>query len=97
MSAEGATGAHLGSRSPRRTDEGSSLDLVGPAEIAERLGVKRATVDHWRWLKILPEPDKTISGNPVWFWETIRDWNDDRSREGRWAAARARAAVRPAR
>jgi len=55
-------------------------DLVGPVEIAERLGVERATVDKWRQRRVLPDPAATISGSPIWKWGEIVEWA---SRTGR--------------
>lgn len=48
---------------------------VGAAEIAERLGVKPATVDQWVWRKVMPPPDWTVGGRPAWDWATtILPW-----------------------
>lgn len=52
----------------------TQTDPVGPAEIAERLGVKPKTVNVWKVRGILPTPDWTISGVPIWEWRTIRAW-----------------------
>jgi len=49
-------------------------------EIAERLGVERATVDKWRQRRVLPDPAATISGSPIWKWGEIVEWA---SRTGR--------------
>lgn len=54
---------------------------VGIPEIAERLGVKRPTVDQWRWRGLLPEPDYTIGGRPAWEWDTIRAWAETTNRK----------------
>lgn len=51
-----------------------TLELVGPAEIAERLGVQRETVHQWRHREIMPEPGWTISGVPIWEWSVILEW-----------------------
>ena len=42
-------------------------ELVGVKEIAELLGIDRATVASWRHQNRLPNPDYIISGVPVWF------------------------------
>ena len=47
---------------------------VGQEEIAERLGVKPATVRQWRFRGLLPEPLGTVSGLPAWNWPTIEEW-----------------------
>lgn len=48
--------------------------IVGIADIARRLERPRATVDQWKWLKVLPEPDWTIGDRPAWKWATIERW-----------------------
>jgi predicted DNA-binding transcriptional regulator AlpA len=52
----------------------TAQDLIGPREIAERCSVSRSTVDQWGFRKLLPKPDYTISGNPVWKAKTIERW-----------------------
>lgn len=49
-------------------------DVVGLAEIAERLGVQRRTVDRWRERGVLPDPTWTVGGRPAWEWSTIEAW-----------------------
>lgn len=49
-------------------------DPVGPAEIAQRLNVKAKTVHVWKVRGILPEPEWTLSGVPIWQWRTIEAW-----------------------
>lgn len=51
------------------------FDLVGPSEIAERLGVTPAAVYQWRQRGQLPGPLAVVSGVPVWAWETIKQWS----------------------
>ncbi len=53
-----------------------SIDLVGPDEIASRLGVRSNTVSTWRARGLLPEPVATISRVPLWHWEQVRAWAD---------------------
>lgn len=48
--------------------------VLGPAEIAERLEVRRATVHQWRQRALLPDPDLTVSGTPVWYAGTVDAW-----------------------
>jgi len=47
---------------------------VGLAEIAERLGVARQTVDAWRTRGRLPAPRWTVGGRPAWAWCDIETW-----------------------
>jgi hypothetical protein len=51
-------------------------DLVGTAEIAERLGVRRVGVVHdWRRrYEDFPEPVTTVSHVHVWLWTEVRSW-----------------------
>jgi len=52
----------------------NSLIPVGAAEIAARLGVKPQTVHTWRQRNVMPEPQWTVSGQPVWDWAEIEAW-----------------------
>lgn len=47
---------------------------VGPAEIAEHLGVAVATVYVWRHDGLLPPPRWQIFRGPVWDWHDIEAW-----------------------
>lgn len=60
----------------------STLDIVGPKEIADRLNVKIGTVYQWphRESARMPEPEARVSGIPLWNWETIRAWAADSNR-----------------
>ena len=49
-------------------------ELVGVKEIAELLGIDRATVASWRHQSRLPNPDYKISDIPVWFTCEIIFW-----------------------
>lgn len=51
-----------------------TADPVGLAEIAERLGVARSTVDQWRQRRLLPNPQWTVGGRPAWDWPVIDAW-----------------------
>lgn len=55
-----------------------NLDIVGEAEIADRLGVKRATVHTWVRRKVLPPSQGIVSGQPAWQWTTIEAWAQER-------------------
>lgn len=60
---------------------GRAADPVGISEIAERLGVKRATVDMWRFRHhTLPEPRWIVGGRPAWDWPDILKWAKDTGR-----------------
>lgn len=50
------------------------VDLVGPVEIAKLLGVQLATVYRWRTRNVLPDPQWTISGSPIWERTDILQW-----------------------
>jgi len=59
-----------------------SVDLVGPDEIAARLGVRSNTVSTWRARGLLPEPFGTFSRVPLWPWPLVRAWADATGRLG---------------
>ena len=59
------------------------LDLVGPQEIASRLGVKSNTVSMWRARGVLPEPLTVVSNTPTWHWPLVREWADRTGRLAR--------------
>jgi predicted DNA-binding transcriptional regulator AlpA len=49
-------------------------DIVGPQEVAERLGVQVNTVHIWKKRGILPRPARVISGVPLWSTGAIDAW-----------------------
>lgn len=51
-------------------------DLVGAADIAARLGVKRLQVIHdWRRRHTdFPRPMVSISRTLIWYWPDVRHW-----------------------
>ena len=57
-------------------------DPVGLAEIAQRLGVARQTVDNWRFRGDLPAPTWTVGGRPAWDWPVIAAWAQRTGRAG---------------
>ncbi len=59
--------------------------LVGTAEIAERLGVKRPQVVHdWRRrYREFPKPIAEVSGVHVWNWPDVERWARATGRYGR--------------
>lgn len=53
----------------------SPNDVVGIPEIADKLNVKRATVDVWRQRDNgFPAPTLTVGGRPAWKWATVASW-----------------------
>lgn len=53
----------------------ADAEPVGLSEIAQRLGVKRATAATWHWRGLLPEARWTVSGSPAWDWQLdIAPW-----------------------
>ena len=69
------TGAETGQTvNSQSTPEGTEVDIVGMVEISERLNVKHQTVRQWQQRALLPDPEATVSGVPVWKWSTIERW-----------------------
>lgn len=64
----------------REWASGSKPDLIGRAEMAERLGVGASTIDRWQRRSILPDPDLRLGSQDVWLWDTVRDWAKHKSR-----------------
>lgn len=52
----------------------AEIKLVGLVEIAELLGVRQQTAQVWRTRGVMPEPDFTVSGTPVWHRQSIVRW-----------------------
>ena len=48
--------------------------LVGPTEMALRIGISPATVRTWKRRRQLPEPLAVVSGVPLWERETVKAW-----------------------
>lgn len=56
-------------------DELGDQHPVGIAEIAHALGVKRQTVDAWKWRDWFPQAQPTTLGSrPFWLWGDVRAW-----------------------
>jgi predicted DNA-binding transcriptional regulator AlpA len=53
---------------------------MGIPEIAEKLGVKRPTVDQWRQRGVMPKPTWTVGGRPLWRWADVKTWAQDTGR-----------------
>jgi len=57
-----------------------SDELVGAAEIADRLGVARGVVGDWRRRydagspTPFPDPVAALTMGNVWYWPHVRDW-----------------------
>lgn len=58
----------------------SKPELVGVQEIAELLDVVHQTAKQWRARGVLPEPEWTVSGVPVWRKATILKWAKETGR-----------------
>lgn len=56
------------------------IEPVGLAEIAERMGVRRAAVDKWQTRGLLPEARWTVGGRPAWNFGDIVRWARDTNR-----------------
>ena len=54
---------------------GYAADPVGTVEIADRMGVTRSAVDHWRQRPLgFPAPRWTVGGRPAWEWGDVAAW-----------------------
>ena len=51
-----------------------ALDIVGIADIADRLVVRQQTAAAWNHRGLLPSPAGYVSGLPWWHWRTIERW-----------------------
>ena len=57
-----------------------SEELVGAAEIAQRLGVARGVVGDWRRrygddaANPFPQPVASLTMGHVWYWPHVREW-----------------------
>lgn len=52
--------------------------VLGLADLADRVGAKRATAYKWQHRGQLPAPDLTVSGQPAWWESTVDAWWADR-------------------
>jgi len=57
-----------------RAVDSSDVIPVGATEIAERLDVKRTTVQQWTQRGLLPEPRWVVGGRPAWAWADVEQW-----------------------
>lgn len=83
----GLEGAHVLGQGERACPtcghaDGDELDVVGMAEISDRLAVKAQTVSVWKLRGVLPEPEWTVGGRPAWRWDTIEAWAAETGRLG---------------
>lgn len=68
--------ARISTLSDRSTRVGTKAAMtpVGIPEIADRLNVKRETVDMWRYRGLLPDPKWVVGGRPAWDWKDVELW-----------------------
>lgn len=53
----------------------TDMKLMSVKEIAQLLGVDRASVATWKHQDRLPKPEWLVSGGiPIWTEQTIKDW-----------------------
>jgi hypothetical protein len=53
----------------------NALGLVGLSEIAEKAGVTRGAVTHWRRRHSdFPEPLVELTTGPIWRWADVEPW-----------------------
>ena len=62
------------------SSNGHGLDVVGPAEVAAMIGVKKATVHQANARGRMPAPDLIVSRVPIWTRERIVAWAHDTGR-----------------
>jgi predicted DNA-binding transcriptional regulator AlpA len=58
------------------------VKLYGVREIAEALGVPRATVSQWLRRGKLPKPDQSLKSGPVWSARRIESWIEEQRKDG---------------
>lgn len=58
-------------------------NYIGRGQIAGFFRVSSTTVYDWARRGLLPPPDATIDGRPVWREETLRAWHAERARRPR--------------
>jgi predicted DNA-binding transcriptional regulator AlpA len=49
-------------------------DLLTTQEIAEILGVSRATISAYKARRQMPEPDRMFGRTPAWLVSTLKEW-----------------------
>lgn len=49
-------------------------DLVGIAEVADRLHRPKPTIKMWRGAGAMPDPDVQLACGPIWLWSRIEEW-----------------------
>lgn len=60
-----------------------NLDMVGPAKIAERVGVSRTLVNKWRErFEDFPQPLVELTMGPLWRWGDVDSWIRTRQAKG---------------
>ena len=84
--AKGLCSCHQVDQTTERADVLSVIledEIVGPHEIAERLGVELDTVGTWRRRGVMPEPFRVFSSRSmVWKWAEVKAWAEESGRLG---------------
>lgn len=62
--------------------------FLDPQEVADRLGVTRATVHRYRSTGVLPAPSRMVGRTPVWDTDVIEAWIASRPGQGNRAPRR---------
>lgn len=52
-------------------------------QVIARLGIDRATFRRWQHLGVAPEPDRYFDGQPLWWWDRVEHWSEQRGRTHR--------------
>ena len=59
---------------PEPTNDRDDLDLLAAAEICDRFGIARRTLQTWRQIGKFPSPDLAIGKTIRWRRSTVENW-----------------------